>query len=192
MFQLRRICPLFVFLLNSEAVMAVCDIKWISEGKTLTVIPYFDCFQEPFEEQCHRLQQVKYNPKSIESEVESTLQHSEVLFTNDSGLVSIQDNEPNNIISRIDNLTLQDTSLQDTEEEIAKDSDTTTTVIYYEERIIPLIINKLNFEKVLQQTNLLSSVQISETDITIVGSAPFLKKIWRPLLQKNFQVQLSY
>ncbi|XP_059176570.1 uncharacterized protein LOC131956164 [Physella acuta] len=161
-----------------ETVLAVCGKEWRNGEQKLTVLPYFDCFQEPFDEQTERLSNnMKFNCKVVESEVAST--ESSAWIQNHP----TQNTESTDISVDIQQLTLQDETVETFEK---------STLIHYEQSIIPWILKILNFEKALKETKFPSKVEIRPTDVTIAGSASLVKKMRQILLEKNFKMTFDH
>lgn len=171
--------------------MSICEKEWKIGVVKLTVLPYFDCFQEPFEDQTVRLSH--YNMKSmyefVESEVASTSQSYNGQISiepNDSSAGQqdhhTQDTESTDVSEDISKLTIQDTNKETYEK---------SAIIHYEQRIIPLILKILNIENALKETKFPSKVEVTSTFIDIEGSAFFVKKIHQTLSEKTFKVKIQ-
>ncbi|XP_059176572.1 uncharacterized protein LOC131956165 [Physella acuta] len=173
-----------------EAVLAVCNKEWILETNKLTVIPYFNCFIEPYECQYERLLRKINTRTAIDSELAAVgdLHMDDVSVLENYGLSRKQEHYKHKIINQVD-----DCSSEAEKKGNVFSPDTKTIYIYYDLNVIPLMLSLLNFEKALKGKNLHSLVQVTfeSCEVKIKGPATLVQRLHEVLTPKHYKFTKS-
>ncbi|XP_059176573.1 uncharacterized protein LOC131956166 [Physella acuta] len=198
-YTIRRIdddCFEVSFEKGWQTVLTICNKIWEIENTKWTVIPHFTCFQEPFDEQYKRLE-METIATMDEFESEQTSQDSDGLAIKSKDSCSEQLAMYTCEMSSADNTNKNNTLIINETEENVTSSDSTSTYIIYEQKIIPKILTFLNFQDILKQNKLNSLIEVifKDNEVEIKGatsvkkkeSASVMKRINKQLLEKTLK-----